>query len=450
MSVGLEVCFHKGALLFSGEIAADVLLESELETYQEEHRTASLAKQYRKFILHCANHKISIVDRARSYDALNLALTKPIKDFDHQKQALQNWLIAQGQGVVVMPTGAGKTILALMAMVKIQRSTLVVVPTIDLMHQWRAVIKEFLGQESGILGSGQNELCPITVATYDSAAINMHDIGAKFGLLICDECHHLPTPQYGLLAEQSLAPFRLGLTATVERSDGAEEKIYDLLGPKVYEVSIDQLGSDVLAPYKIITRKVKLSTEEKELYEKHRAVYLKFINQHHINLSGPSGWSRFLAKASYLPGGSEALKAHRLQKKIAQAAKSKLDEVWDIILQHPHERIIIFTDDNDLAYALGKHLILPVITHQTKGKERQGFLQAFRDGQLNILVSSRVLNEGIDVPEANIGVIVSGSRSTREHIQRLGRILRARPGKTATLYEVVSRHTSEQRTNLKR
>ncbi|MCB0303313.1 MAG: ATP-dependent helicase, partial [Calditrichaeota bacterium] len=111
---------------------------------------------------------------------------------------------------------------------------------------------------------------------------------------------------------------------------------------------------------------------------------------------------------------------------------------------------IVFTQDNDMAYRIGKRFFLPVLTHHTKLKEREAFLENFREGRFNILVTSKVLNEGVDVPEANVAIIVSGSGSVREHVQRLGRILRARPGKEAMLYELVSKDTGEHFINQRR
>ena len=112
--------------------------------------------------------------------------------------------------------------------------------------------------------------------------------------------------------------------------------------------------------------------------------------------------------------------------------------------------MLVFTQDNEMAYRIGRNFLLPVITHLTKFKERESFLKSFKSGDYPVLITSKVLNEGVDVPEANVAVIVSGSGSIREHVQRLGRILRARPGKRAVLYELVSQDTGEYFTNQRR
>ena len=139
-----------------------------------------------------------------------------------------------------------------------------------------------------------------------------------------------------------------------------------------------------------------------------------------------------------------------LQKKLSQASGVKIDCLWGLIKQHQGDRMLVFTQDNEMAYHIGRSFMLPVLTHHTKLPEREAFLKAFRTGEYPILVTSKVLNEGVDVPDANIGVIVSGSGSIREHVQRLGRILRSRPGKQAVLYELVSGDTGEYFINQRR
>jgi superfamily II DNA or RNA helicase len=121
------------------------------------------------------------------------------------------------------------------------------------------------------------------------------------------------------------------------------------------------------------------------------------------------------------------------------------DMIAKILSRHRGERTIIFTADNDAAYTIGRRFTLPVLTHHTKAAERKEFLDFFRQGKYPVLVTSKVLNEGVDVPQASVGIIVSGSGSVREHVQRLGRILRTAPGKAqAVLYELISANTSEE------
>jgi superfamily II DNA or RNA helicase len=115
-----------------------------------------------------------------------------------------------------------------------------------------------------------------------------------------------------------------------------------------------------------------------------------------------------------------------------------MDALWRILARHAKDRVLVFTEDNETVYRISRRFLLPALTHKTRPQERKELLDAFSAGTLRVLVTAKVLNEGVDVPEANVGVVLSGSGSVREHVQRLGRILRKREGKAATLYEVVS------------
>ncbi|NTU84221.1 MAG: DEAD/DEAH box helicase, partial [Chloroflexales bacterium] len=164
----------------------------------------------------------------------------------YQVEALEAWLAAAGRGTVILPTGAGKTMLALMAIERLRLRTLVVVPTIELLHQWRAAAVERLGlspDKVGVIGDGRREPRPITVITYASASMPDAPIGG-FGLLVCDEAHHLPAPGHRGIAERCGAPYRLGLTATPERGDGQEQTLYSLIGPPVYRRAPEELAAE--------------------------------------------------------------------------------------------------------------------------------------------------------------------------------------------------------------
>ena len=138
---------------------------------------------------------------------------------DYQREGLQAWIDADCLGTVILPTGAGKTLLALKAIEHVGRSTLIVVPTIDLLNQWYDLLTNAFDLEIGILGGGYHELQEITVTTYDSAYRYCNEYGNRFGFLIFDEVHHLPSPSYSHIPELSIASRRLGLTATYERAD---------------------------------------------------------------------------------------------------------------------------------------------------------------------------------------------------------------------------------------
>ena len=408
------------------------------------------AWRYREIVLQLRKRGIDYHDHAKAFEAVALPLRAPITPRPFQASARDAWVANGKQGVVVLPTGAGKTILAVMLISLTERPTLIHVPTIDLMHQWIDVLTKYFDQPIGALGGGCHEIERLTVATYDSALIHATHRGNTFGLVVFDECHHLPSEQYQFTALASLAPFRLGLTATPERADGREAQLYEWLGGPCHTVHIDELEGDTLAPYDVETVEVDLTDEEREAYDTSRAAYIDFLRHEQISMSSPRGWQTFIYRSSLSAEGRQAFQAYLTQKRLSQAAAGKEQAIWELLQKHRGDRILIFTQDNEMAYRLGRHFFLPVLTHQTKVKERKAFLDAFRAGEYRILVTSKVLNEGVDVPEANIAIVVSGSGSIREHVQRLGRVLRASPGKRATLYELIARETGEYYVNQRR
>jgi superfamily II DNA or RNA helicase len=175
-----------------------------------------------------------------------------------------------------------------------------------------------------------------------------------------------------------------------------------------------------------------------------------FIRANQISMGGDDGWRRFLMLSSQSDVGRRALGAYYRQKNIALATPGKLGVLARLLHQHRDGRSIVFTVDNATVYAISRRFLLPAITHQTKVKERSRILTAFNEGKLTAVVTSKVLNEGVNVPEANVAIVLSGSGSVREHVQRLGRILRKVENKTAVLYEIVATGTAEERTSDKR
>ncbi|XXF76917.1 DEAD/DEAH box helicase family protein [Myxococcaceae bacterium GXIMD 01537] len=414
--------------------------------FQKDARTGvyrAPARYYREVVLRLRELGLPYDDKARRFEPLALPLTTPIEPFPHQREALEAWKAAGGQGLVELPTGAGKTLLAVLAIAHVGRPTLVVVPTLDLMAQWQGVLARHFAVPVGMLGGGVSDRQALTVTTYDSAAMQTEFHGSRFGLLICDECHHLPAPSYRFIAEGSLAPYRLGLTATLERTDGGERVAEELLGPLVHRADITELQGRYLAPYEVRHLEVPLTPDEQRRHDEARALYLAFVRKSGIHFGAPEGWARFLMLSQRSDEGRAAHRAYREQRRIALTSSAKLEALWRILLEHREDRVIVFTDDNETVYTLARRWLLPALTHHTPVPERKALLAAFARGDLPVLLTSRVLNEGVDVPEARVGVVLSGSGSVREHVQRLGRILRQRPGKRAVLYEVCSAQTAE-------
>ena len=361
---------------------------------------------------------------------------------DYQKETLNIWLRTRN-GVLVLPTGAGKTVIGMKAISSLGVPTLVVVPTLELVKQWQRELESTLGIEVGTYSGESHVLRPITVATYDTAYLRAEELGNKFLFLVFDEVHHLPSPGYTNIAEMFIAPYRLGLTATYEREDGRHKELERLVGGKVYEISVDKLKGTHLAEYRTEKIVTDLTEEERAEYERYNTVFTDFLKVKHIILKSPRDFQRFVMRTGRDPKAREALLARNRARHIALNSRSKLQALSEILAKHPGERAIIFTEHNSLVYAISKEFLIPAITHTTHKDERAEILDNFRTGKYKTIVTSKVLEEGIDVPEASVGVILSGSGSKREYKQRLGRILRKREGKLGVLYELVSKGTSE-------
>lgn len=443
----IRTVFDHGTLVWSGDdIAALVAaLPAAFKFDSRINGFRSRACDYAVILQKIRSMGIALQDDACAFNALkDLSLQETLVPRPHQQTAFDAWRKAAYRAVAALPTGSGKTILAVMAIARLKRSALVLVPTIDLMVQWANVLKRFFDVPVGMWGGGSSETCDITVSTYNSAVLKMEFFGNRFAFLIADECHHLPGPANQLAAQWSIAPYRLGLSATPESDPGRDELLKDLMGDICCRIQIDELSQGILSDYIVETIPLELTAPERAEYLQNRKIYIDFLHQHHLVMNSVRSWRNFIMEVARSgQAGRKAFEAYLKQKNIARSGEEKFRMVWELIRRHGGERIIIFTADNAAAYELGRRYLLPVLTHHTKSAERKNMLENFRTGACPVLVSSKVLNEGVDVPEANIGIIVSGGASVREHVQRLGRILRARPGKKAILYELVNASTSE-------
>ncbi|NOT59668.1 MAG: DEAD/DEAH box helicase [Acidobacteria bacterium] len=445
--IELLLQFDAGTLLLEGAAESDTVPKSfQWDARVRQWRAPALA--YRDTLTELVRGKIPHQDQARDYlefqfqPADNAIKTAPRP---YQTESIAAWQKQGKRGVIVLPTGAGKTFVAQMAIESVNRQTLVVVPTLDLMNQWYDTLKATFKAEIGLIGGGYYEIGAITVTTYASAFRFMERLGDKFGLLICDEAHHLPGAGFRYIAELAIAPFRLGLTATPERSDGGETLLHDLLGPTVYRKEAQDLAGEFLADYTVVKLTVELPLEDKLVYDEERAIFRRFMAS-----LGPGGWQQFVAASARSEAGRRAMQAYRTSKRLALGAESKLDLLVRLLQRHRRERVLIFTAENEMVYRISERFLIPAITHETPIKERSEWLAAFNKGEILALATSKVLNEGVNIPEAAIAVVLSGSGSTREHIQRLGRILRHIEGKEAILYEVITAGTAEERISERR
>ena len=240
-----------------------------------------------------------------------------------------------------------------------------------------------------------------------------------------------------------MAPRRLGLTATAP-NDAALEELTDLLGAPVCELAISDLAGRWLASFDTVVLSLRLTAAERRRYDEASAIFREVYQRFRTACPGCT-WTDFASAAYRTEYGRRALAGFRRSRRITHFPRAKQTALASLLARHRKSRVLVFTSDNETAYAISrKHLVMP-ITCDIGRKERESALAAFRSGELATLVSAQVLNEGIDIPDADVAIIVGGVRGAREHVQRVGRLLRPVPGKQATVYELVMLDTHEIR-----
>ena len=359
-----------------------------------------------------------------------------------QQAALDAWREAGGRGQVIMPTGTGKTEVALAAMRATGIATLVVAPVRDLMYQWHRRILRGLGCDAGIVGDSLHDVRPVTVTTYDSAYLHMAELGARFGLVVFDEEHHLPGPRRREAALMCAAPLRLGLTATPERSDGLHADLDWLIGPVVYRQEISHAKGKTLADYDIVRIPVALDDGEQKRYDTASRLVREFIAERRRE-DPDYTWRTLCAESGNDPEARRAQKAYYAKKSIEDRAAEKLRVLEDLFRLHAGERVIVFAGSNAMAMDVSRRFLVPTLLSHSRKRERLAVLEGFAEGSFPVVVANQVLDEGVDVPAAKVAVVIGGQSSTRQAKQRLGRILRRTGEARATLYEVVCENTRE-------
>ena len=332
----------------------------------------------------------------------------------YQQEAVDGFW-AGGSGVVVLPCGAGKTLVGAAAMATAKATTLILVTNTVAGRQWK---RELLARttltedEIGEYSGERKEIRPVTIATYQvltsrrgGAFTHLDLFGARdWGLVVYDEVHLLPAPIFRLTADLQ-ARRRLGLTATLVREDGREGDVFSLIGPKRYDAPWKDIEAQGwIAPAECVEVRVTLTDAERMTY----AV-------------------------------AEAEERYRM----AASARTKLPVVKALIAKHPEEQILVIGGFLEQLHELGEYLDAPIVEGSTTNKERERLFDAFREGSLRTLILSKVGNFSIDLPEAAVAIQVSGTFGSRqEEAQRLGRVLRPKgDGRQAHFYTVVSRDT---------
>jgi superfamily II DNA or RNA helicase len=290
----------------------------------------------------------------------------------------------------------------------------------------------------GKLGDGERRVAPITVSTYASATTWAARIGDRFGLVVVDEAHHVGAECPREVLEMLVAPARLGLTATP--ADNAALAAH--VGGVVYALEVKDLVGDALADFDDVAVPIELTHPEQDRY---RTARRRFASEYApFQAANPfATWSDFVQHASKTRDGREALAAWRRSREIVAFPAGKRAKLVELLARHADARVLVFTSDNATAYAIAGELLVSPITHEIKRAERAATLDRFRRGEANVLVSAQVLDEGLDVPEADVAIVVGGSGSKRRHVQRIGRVLRPRAGKRAIVYELTVSSTVE-------
>lgn len=435
----MELFWDKGTVLIDGELPQSppdfVKYDSRVGKYR------CLAIYYPHLLEFLSRIGVKFEDRVlqpacKRVEARNEPELRP-----YQREALSLWL-ERRRGVVVMPTGAGKTFVAVEAIARLGVPAMIVVPTVELVEQWHRRLSHYFPELVGVWYGEEKRGNCILVTTYDSAYLSIEYLGPGYPLLVFDEVHHLPSESYRQIAELSPAPYRLGLTATPERSDGLHVLLDELVGPVVYRMSVSEAAGRYLAEYEVEVVRVSLSPEEELEYRRLEKEYLSFIRKRRLKFRRPSDFRKLVLLSGRDPTARKALEAWLRMREILFNSESKVEVVADILSRHMNDKILIFTEYKSLARAVSERYLIPIITHETNTQERRTIMDGFREGVFKALVTGKVLDEGLDVPDVNVVVILGGTSSKRQYVQRVGRALRLKPGR-AKIYEVVTVRTRE-------
>lgn len=439
-----ELTFFAGTLILRGwrSSAVQKVFSPALWTWDERiqgWRTA--AANYSQVADQLQSKSVGTRDRVSQVQDIHWASVALPTLRDEQQAAVTAWQQTKC-GVVVMPTGSGKTEVALRILADQAKSTLVIAPIRDLMYQWHRRILRGLHYDAGVLGDSSYNVKPVTVTTYDSACIHMPSLGNRFELVVFDECHHLPTPMRSDAARMCIASQRLGLTATPERFDGGHQRLRELIGPEVYRVEIPQIRGTSLAEYDIFRIPVYLNDQEQQRYDELSSIVRNYFYERRQD--EPSfTWEKACAESNSDPASREAVKAFREKRSIEDRASEKLRVLEDLFRLHQGSPMLIFAGSNSMARRVSTRFLVPCLLNHCGKKERLEYLEGLRDGVFPAIVANQVLDEGVDIPAVKVAVVIGGLTSAKQAKQRLGRILRRTGTHRAVLYEVVCQDTGE-------
>lgn len=436
----MRLCFDHGTLVLAEPPDIDLGFVPGLAWDPRVALWRAPAYRYAEVLAAFELGRVPCIDAVTTAEA-PVSVWRPIELRPYQEQASLSWELAGRAGIVVLPTGSGKTRVALANLARLGLRALCLVPTRALLHQWRRELERFYIGPVGCLGDGERQIEAVTVATFESALRHMPRLGNQFEVLVIDEVHHFGGGLKDEALEMSTATYRLGLTATPPH-ERALNRLDQLVGPVVCQVAVGELAGRWLSPFDLVMLRLTLNASERASYERDYGRFLE-VHREFRKLHPGASWQEFVAAAAATVEGRNALAGWQRARRLLGYTEAKAEAVDRLLARHRNARVLVFTSNNESAYAIArKHLIMP-ITCEIKRRERTWALEAFRAGELKALVSARVLNEGIDVPDADVAIIVGGTLGEREHVQRVGRLLRPVPGKRAVVYELVTLATAE-------
>lgn len=361
----------------------------------------------------------------------------PIPLRGYQREAVGAWAAAGYRGVFVLPTGAGKTRAACAAIAVAGWAALILVPTRVLLHQWVAELARWYRGSIARRGDGHREVGPVTVSTYASMWQSVDVVGHRFGTLVVDEVHHFGMGRWTEILDLCAAGVRLGLTATLPERPEHRAALQLHVGPVVSQLAVSALVGSSLAPFERIVLTCELEPAVAAEHGRDLALFRRAYAAFARASLTAFEWRDFARACRRTEAGREAMAAWRRSRERLSFPPGKARLLAKLLSRHHRDRVLVFTPSNRVTYRIVReHLIAP-ITCDIMRAEREAILERFRAGTLRALVSSRVLNEGLDVPAAEVAVIVGGGSSTLAYIQRVGRVLRPGVGKLARIYELV-------------
>ncbi|MHA1917413.1 MAG: DEAD/DEAH box helicase [Candidatus Ranarchaeia archaeon] len=401
---------------------------------------------YNEIIQFSKDNEIELIDEIDRDRSLSFSINEKLNLRPYQNKAIDLWRFNEESGIILMGTGGGKTYLGLEAIKSTKQRTLIIVPTIDLMKQWEEKISTLLKippKFIGKFGGGEQTIRDITISTYSSANLYVLKFRNYFGLVIYDEVHHLFAPNYRSIAKGLVARSRLGLTATLENDLIILKENRELVGPVVFTINQRELQKKkYVSDYKIERIFVDFSPEEKRKYDELRKSYRAALIKYKIQMRSGSDFQRLILLSGRDPLVRKAVLSHQKARRLAFHNKNKVRKIEDLLVKHKNDKLILFSEYTNTVKELQRVFLLPSLTSETPKEEREKILTLFRKNKITKIATSRVLDEGIDIHDVNIGIIISGSSVKRQTVQRLGRLLRKKQ-KPAILYELITRDTSE-------